>query len=245
MPELSLAAWLAGALALFLVGWSKTAVGGVGVLGIVVLVQVLPARQATGTLLPLLVAADVVAVAFYRRHADWSLLWRLFPWVAVGTVLGAWFIGQVEESVLRRTIGVVLLVAIAVQLLTRSRERSAKAVGHPGVAVTVGAAAGFATMVANAAGSVMTLYLLASGLKIMRFLGTAAWFYLLVNSFKMPFAIGLGLVTPRSLLLDLVALPVVVAGALVGRWSIQRIDQALFERLALGLTSVGALLLLR
>jgi uncharacterized protein len=104
--------------------------------------------------------------------------------------------------------------------------------------------AGITTMVANAAGAVTSLYFLLSGLPMLGFLGTGAWFYLVVNVFKVPFSVGLGLLDGESVLLTLALVPAVGAGALVGVAVIRRIDQRRFEQVTLGLVAVAAVLLL-
>jgi uncharacterized membrane protein YfcA len=103
-----------------------------------------------------------------------------------------------------------------------------------------GTLAGFTTMVANAGGPVMSMYLLAARFPVQQFLGTAAWFFLAVNLAKTPFSVALGLIGPDSLVLDLLLAPAVVVGALVGRRIARRIDQAVFDRLVLTLTVVSA-----
>ncbi|WNB86624.1 sulfite exporter TauE/SafE family protein [Cellulomonas sp. ATA003] len=103
-----------------------------------------------------------------------------------------------------------------------------------------GSVAGFTTMVANAGGPVMSMYFLAARFPMGRFLGTAAWFFLVVNVAKLPFSVGLGLIDRDTLTLDLVLAPAVVVGALVGRRVAGRLDQAVFDRLVLVLTVVSA-----
>ncbi|WP_430645498.1 TSUP family transporter [Agromyces sp. GXS1127] len=100
-------------------------------------------------------------------------------------------------------------------------------------------------MIANAAGPVMTLYFVASRLPVQAILGTAAWFFLIVNTIKLPFSVGLGLVTSESLLLDLILVPSLVLGAFGGRMAAGRISQAWFERVVLLLTFASGIYLLR
>ena len=74
-------------------------------------------------------------------------------------------------------------------------------------------------MTANAAGPVMTLYLSAAGIDKRRFVGTSAWFFLIVNLAKVPFSIGLGLMQPvdvtRALVLSQVVLSLGIPFALI------------------------------
>jgi len=224
------------------VGFAKTAIGGVASISVALFAAVLPARESTGALLPLLLVGDVVAVTIYRRHADWPALLRLFPSVAAGIAVGVVFVARVGDSGMRRTIGAVLLVLVAVHLLQRWRRKrqpdpeASRAEQHRrrhATAAVFGVLAGFTTMVANAGGAVMSLYLLSAGLGMLGFLGTSAWFFLAVNLFKVPFSVGLDLITVDSLVLDAWLVPAVLLGAFLGRLVVQRIDQSRFETLVL------------
>lgn len=248
--EVSGHALVALGVAAVLVGFAKTAIGGVGLVSVALFATVLPARESTGALLPLLLVGDVVAVLLYRRHASWPALLRLLPAVGVGVLVGAVFIARVEDTTMRRTIGGVLLALVAVHV-ARARGRAGAGPEprgaeprRPRAAPAFGALAGFTTMVANAGGPVMSLYLLAARLDKLAFLGTAAWFFLLVNASKVPFSVGLGLVRPESLLLDAALAPLVLVGAAAGRWLVRRVDQARFEQLVLLATVVASVNLL-
>ncbi|TJZ55902.1 sulfite exporter TauE/SafE family protein [Streptomyces piniterrae] len=249
-------------LAALLVGVSKTAVSGVGALSVALFAAVLPARESTGALLPLLLVGDVLAVRAYRRHTDWPALLRLLPSVAAGILLGVVFVAATGDTVIRRTIGALLLTIVLHHLWQRARRRgvpdvasappapgrdSAAATGRQphARALFFGLVAGFATMVANAGGPAMSLYLLSSGFTVLGFLGTGAWFFLLVNLVKLPFSIALGLVTADALALDAALALAVLVGAVIGRAGVQRIDQTLFERLVLLFTALSGLNLLR
>jgi uncharacterized protein len=153
---------------------------------------------------------------------------------------------------MRRSIGAVLLVLVGLQLLGRggrlqrfAARQESTAAGRGVVAAVVGVAAGVLTMVANSAGAVMTLYLLMSGTLMLEFLGTGAWFFLVVNLFKVPFSAGLGLIDRSALTLDLALAPLVVLGAVVGILAVRRLGQQQFEWAALALVGVAALPLLR
>lgn len=240
--------WAAVCLAAFLVGVSKTGVAGLGILAVALFATILPARESVGAVLVTLIAGDIVAVASYRREVSWPQLWRLFPWAALGVVLGALALGRINDATLRRLIGGLLVLLIALQL-ARQTLRGGAVAAEPGpqprwLAALTGVLAGFTTMLANASGPIMVLYLLAQRLPKLLFIGTAAWFFLVLNLFKLPFSVGLGLISGASLAISARLIPFAVAGALAGRPLLERIDQRRFEQLALGLTLLAGLRLL-
>jgi uncharacterized protein len=252
VPDLSVAAWAVLAVAAVGAGFSKTAIGGAGVVAAALAALALPARASTGTILPLLICGDVVAVAVYRRSANWRLIARLMPWVLVGIALGVVFLDRVRGNrAVQVSIGVLVLLVLAAHLLVGGRLRAR--MGHgPGPVTSVqrvaaglaGAGVGFSTMVANSAGAIMTVYLLLSGVSMLEFLGTGAWFFAIVNWIKLPFAVGLGLVDGASLRLDLVLLPALLTGCAIGVALVRRIRPAHFERAALAMAAVSAVFLL-
>ncbi|MFD7437776.1 sulfite exporter TauE/SafE family protein [Streptomyces sp. NPDC059861] len=239
------------AFAALLVGFSKTAVSGANTVSLAIFAAVLPARASTGVLLPILIAGDVLAVLTYRRHAHWPTLWRLFPAVAAGVVLGTLFLVWADDGIVRTSIGAILLLMAGV---TSWRRRAGEATDEepdsvssgPGriKARSYGVLGGFTTMVANAGGPVMSMYLLSAGFRKLGFLGTSAFFFLIVNVSKVPFSAGLGLIDGRSLLLDAALVLFVVPGAILGKWAVNRMDQRLFERLVIAATVVGGVQLL-
>ncbi|MFH8440566.1 sulfite exporter TauE/SafE family protein [Streptomyces sp. NPDC018026] len=238
------------AFAALLVGFSKTAVSGANTVSLAIFAAVLPARASTGILLPILIAGDVLAVLTYRRHAHWPTLWRLFPAVGVGVAVGTLFLVWADDAVVRTSIGVILLFMAGVTVWRRRRadaaEQPDEVTSRTGrvKARSYGVLGGFTTMVANAGGPVMSMYLLSAGFRKLGFLGTSAFFFLIVNVSKLPFSAGLGLIDGHSLLLDAALVVFVVPGAFLGKWAVNRINQRLFERLVIAATIVGGLQLL-
>ncbi len=249
--------WALLAAAAFVVGVSKTSIGGFAVLAVAAFASVLPAKESTAAVLLLLIVGDLAGVARFHRAADWSLLRRLLPSVLPGVALGALFLYAVDDHLLRRTIGVLILGMLAVQVWLRRVGPAAvepvevssawpvrSRAEHPVAAVAAGMAAGFTTMTANAAGAVTTLYLLAMRVDKLRFLGTNAWFYLLVNVGKTPFSAALGLFPASTLQLTATLAPAVLLGAVVGSRLVGQVSQGSFERLALASSGVAGLALL-
>jgi uncharacterized membrane protein YfcA len=238
--------WALLAAGAFITGLAKTGIAGLGVLGVALFANVLPARESTGALLPLLICADLFGVAFFRKHAEWSHLWKLFPWVVLGILLGCWALDKFSNAQAQRTIGGILLGMVALQFWRRqqSGDLAARLPHAAWFVALMGIVAGFATMTANAAGPMMVLYLLAIGLPKLALVGTGAWFFLLVNVFKVPFSVHLGLITTNSLLMDAILCIPMIPGALLGPVILKRINQSAFETMVLVFTILAAIRLL-
>jgi len=240
--------WLLAAFAAVIVGLSKTGVPGIGMLFVAIFANLMPTKQASGFVLPLLIFGDLVAVLSYRKHVEWVYLRRLFLWTGAGVVVGALAMRSIDNRQAQLLVGGIILALVSLHLL---RKRSAT-LADPAAetshaawfAPTIGVLAGFTTLIANAAGPLMAIYLLSMRLPKMAFVGTSAVFFLLLNLFKVPFMIGLGLITTDSFTFNLLLAPAVLGGALLGRWVLPKISQAWFERLALVLSTAAGLKLL-
>ena len=230
----------------FLTGLTKTGMPGLGVLAVAFFANALSAKASTGALLPLLICADLLGLAYFRKHASWPHLWRLFPWVAVGILAGYFALGRISDHSVRVLIGSILLAMVLLNCWRRFRSDAFSAsVPHTAwFAALTGILAGFATMVANAAGPVMTLYLLAIAMPKLELIGTGAWFFMLVNVFKVPFSVQLGLITPQSLVMDAFLILPMLPGAWLGPIFLRHINQARFEIMVLALALLASLRLL-
>lgn len=257
MIELDLLAWLFLGCGAFIVGFSKTAVPVAATLAVAIFAFVLPARESTAALLVILLIGDLFAVWMYRRTVDWMTLRRLILPVLLGLAVGAVFLAFSSDTAVRRVIGGILLVLLLFTLWQRRRarqgDREGSAAQEEGSAVqqpprTAGYAygwlGGFTTMVANAGGPVMSMYLLSMRLPVHTFLGTAAYFFFAINLLKVPFHVGLGLLNSQTLLIALTLAPLVVLAAFAGRRVVDRISQQFFDRIVLALTAAGAINLL-
>lgn len=233
---------LTGAL---LVGVSKTGISGLGMLFVVIFAQIMPAKQATGIVLPLLCFGDLIAVLAYRQHAQWRHLWRLFPWTAAGVVAGFFAMNRIDERQARLLIGGIVVTLVLLSVVRRWRGGKHDDQEHGWwFAPVIGVLAGFTTLVANAAGPLMVVYLLAMRLPKMEYMGTGAVFFMLMNWFKVPFMVKLGLINSASFTLNLWLAPAVFLGAWLGRKILVKINQRVFENLALGLSAVAGIKLL-
>lgn len=232
--------WAIAIVAALIVGVSKAGIGGLGMLAVVLFAHILPAKEATGMVLPLLCIGDIIAVVSYRQHAEWRHLWRLFPWTIAGVVIGYFTLDRIDERQARLLIGGIVLGLVALHLIRRriSGHETDHGAWFP---PAIGVLAGFTTLVANAAGPLMAVYFLAMRLPKMSFVGTGAVFFLLLNFFKVPFMVDLELITASSFALNLWLAPAVLAGAWFGRKLLVKIDQRSFENLALALSVIAGL----
>jgi len=236
--------WILAVAAALLVGISKTGIAGLGMLFVVIFAQIMPAKQATGIVLPLLILGDLIAVGSYRQHTRWTYLWRLFPWTAAGVVIGYLAFRHIDDAHAKLLIGTIVLVLVAVHLARRRGAVKAEAEHGWWFAPMIGILAGFTTLVANAAGPLMVIYLLAMRLPKMEFVGTGAVFFMLLNLFKVPFMVNLGLITNTSMVVNLWLAPAVIAGAWLGKKILLKLNQRVFENLALALSAAAGVKLL-
>jgi uncharacterized membrane protein YfcA len=239
--------WTFAAIGAFMVGVSKAGITGLSILSIALFTQVFPSsKQASGLVLPLLIFGDFVAVFAYRKHTQWRYLWRLFPWTAVGVVIGYFTLGRISDHTTKYLIGGIIVSLAALSFWRRyaSKPNEERALSlHWSLAALVGVVAGFVTLIANAAGPFMAIYLVAMRLPKMEYVGTAAVFFMLLNLFKVPFMANLGLITIQSFSVNLMLAPAVFLGAIAGRWLLLRVNQNLFEQLVLILSAIGGILL--
>jgi uncharacterized membrane protein YfcA len=244
--DLTLWQWTLLAFGAFFTGLSKTGIAGLGVLSVALFANALPARESTGALLPLLLCADLFGLAYFRKHASWAHLWKLFPWVVVGVVAGYFALDHINSAQVARLIGGILLVMVAAHYWRKTRpNQPVPPLPHSaGFTAITGMLAGFTTMTANAAGPVMIIYLVSAGLPKLALVGTGAWFFMLVNAFKVPFSVDLGLITPQSLLMDAALLIPMIPGALLGPKILEKLDQEIFEKMVLTLTVLASIRLL-
>jgi uncharacterized membrane protein YfcA len=240
--------WIMAVLGALMVGVSKSGIAGLSILSVALFTHVLPSsKQASGIVLPLLIFGDFVAVFSYRRHIRWRYLWRLFPFTAAGVVLGYFTLGAVSDAFARLMIGAIIVSLALLSFWRRHRSvppNEPSAHGSWVFAASVGVIAGFITLIANAAGPLMAIYLVSMRLPKLEYVGTGAVFFMCLNLFKVPFMINLGLITPHSFAFNLILAPAVVLGAFAGRWMVVRINQTLFDNLVLILSAIAGVLLL-
>jgi len=250
LPDFSWTQWLLAIAAAVGVGISKSGLPGISLLHVVIFAELFPGLASTGVVLPMLIMGDLGAVWLFRRHAQWNHVGRTLPPACFGVVAG-WAIMRWAQSSgvpgarFNTVIGTIVLALALIQLGRNCKPMWFAQVPHTrAFAVTMGFAAGVTTMMANAAGPVMALYLLAVALPKDEFVGTGAWFFLLVNLFKVPFSAQLGLITGQTLLFNVVLIPGIAVGLWSGRAVVARLSQRGFDSFVLVFAILAAVKLL-
>jgi len=234
IPELTHTQWLLAMLAALCVGLGKSGFGGVGMFTVLLMAEVKPAYESTGIVLPLLICGDIFAVSAFRKHAKWPYIWKTLPPALVGICIGYFLMPHIPKETFRPVIGWIVLLMVMLQYLRQFRPAIFQNIPHTRwFAWLMGTWSGVTTMMANAAGPVMALYLLAVNLPKYELVGTSAWFFLIINLTKVPLSSHLGLINKESLTFNLVLVPLVLAGIFLGRMLIRHVPQKLFEQILL------------
>jgi len=243
--DLNFIGWITVAVCAIMIGISKTGIPGLGILVVPLMALVLPTRQSTGILLGILILADVFAITYHRHNARWLHVLILLPPALAGIVVGYFGLKVVSDRQLKPIIGAIVLLMLGINYWrTRGKDRNAPIPSPWWLAIWLGFMAGITTMMANAAGPVMIIYLLAMRLPKTEFVGTAAWFFFVINWLKVPFSANLNLMTLESVKLDLMMLPFIAAGAITGIFFLKRIPQKAFTAVVQILAVAAAIKLL-
>lgn len=224
------------------IGLSKSGFPGVSMFHVVVYALIFGAKASTGILLPMLVFGDCVAIFVFGRKAVWKQVRKLLPPTLVGILVGWMLMDRLDPVTFKRLVGIIILTLTALQV-TRSKkpEWFDKIPEQQWFALLLGFLAGVTTMLANAAGPVVALYLLSVRLPKWELIGTSAWLFLVLNLSKLPLSYQLGLIHPESLRIGIYAAAGIPIGLYLGRWLVERISQYWFNAILLTFTALAAI----
>jgi uncharacterized membrane protein YfcA len=245
MIDFTLLQWVLLFLCALLIGMSKVGVPGVSMVVVPVLAIIFGGKASTGVLLPILMMADWFGVGYYHRHAKWSYLWKLLPWAFVGVGIALW-VGEVVNDVWFKNIIAILVFVCIGLMLWKDRKKGANFFPDTWwFAASMGVLGGFATMIGNVAGPIFAIYLLAMHLPKNNFIGTQAWFFLIINISKFPLHIFVWkTITWESLKLDFMLLPGIAIGAVLGILLVKKIPEKTYRAFVIIVTALSAFLLL-
>lgn len=236
--------WMA-ALGALCIGMSKVGLGGVSMLSVLLFAEAFGAKASTGLVLPMLLFSDVIGYMLLKRGGSWKQILPLLPPAMIGIVLGWYWLDQWSESQARVMIGALILMLLTFKLLIDFGKSWFEHVKRSHCFKWIsGISAGIATMLANAAGPVMSSYLLTQQFSKADYLGVFSRFFLFINIFKIPFSTQIGLIYDKTLLTNACLIPCIMLGSLIG-WSIvKRIPPKPFEWLMFFLALFAALRLI-
>jgi uncharacterized membrane protein YfcA len=236
--------WSMVIISALLIGMSKTGISGAGMAIIPIMAAIFGGKLSTGIVLPLLCMADVFAVSYYHRHASWSYVLRLIPWTVIGVFIGIYVGDIIDDKVFKDIMGIIVMLSVVI-LVWRDVKKDIRIPGGILFPAVMGLSGGFATMVGNAAGAIMALYLLSMRLPKNEYIGTGAWFFLIINLFKVPFHILIwGTIYMDTFIFDLVLLPVIAIGAIMGIYIVKVFPEKAYRIFLLLTTAISALVLI-
>jgi uncharacterized membrane protein YfcA len=209
-------------------GMNKTGLPGLGIVVVVLLPMIMPAKISTGYLLPLLIFGDIIAVSYWRNKAIWHIVLRLSPYVIVGIIAGFFLMRTIPDENYGRIFGIIVIVLFGGDLIRRFFHFNLPD-RNIFIVAGLGFLAGLMTMMINAAGPVMIIYLLSMKISKERFIATAAWAFFIFNLIKIPFSYAQGLITLQSLSLNLKFLPFVLIGGILGIFFMNKIPPKAFN----------------
>lgn len=227
------------------IGMAKAGLSGLGLAVVPVMALIFGAKESTGVILPMLISADIMAVLYYRKNAEWKYILKILPWVAAGITAGMVTGNYVSSGQFRIVMVAVVWTMLFLMVINDIRKKDgAELHGNLLFTAFIGITGGFATMIGNSAGPVFTLYFLSMRLSKNEFIGTGAWLYLIMNTGKLPLqAFVWKNITANSLLLDLVSLPFIAGGILLGIYLVKLFPEKVYRYFVIVTTLVTSVLL--
>lgn len=227
----------------FIIGLAKAGLKGIDMLNVTLMALVFGGKVSTGIVLPLLCIGDLAAVVYYHRHAKWEHFWKLIPWIILGIVIGVITGKEMDENVFRKIMAMIIIVTVMIMIGLEFTNKI-KIPDSPVFAATTGVISGITTMLGNLAGAFANLYFLTMRMPKNDFIGTAAWLFLIINLFKIPFQVFYWQnITLNSIKIDLVLLPALVVGFWLGLAVVKIIKDDHYRKIVIALTMIGALMI--
>ena len=237
--------WFVISISALSIGMSKTGVQGIMLMIVPLMAMAFGAKESTGVILPMLCMADIIAVAYYKRIADWKIVAKLLPTAILGFFLAIGVDNMIPNGQFRQLMGWTLMLALVVMIWSEIFGKENRWMKKWWYAAIFGLLGGFTTMIGNAAGPVMSVYLLSMRKEKMEYIGINAWFFLVVNLLKVPLqAFVWDNITWDSLQLNLVMLPVIGIGSLIGIRIVKLLPEKIFRRFIQIVTILSVILMI-
>lgn len=242
--QLTSISWFFSFLAAFLLGSSKAGIKGIGVVIVTLMAIVFGGKLSTGTLIPMMLFADLLAVIYYHRYTQWKYLIKLMPTMVIGVLIGVWLGNDISDELFTRLMA-FLILGIVVFMIIMDRRKSTVIPKTRLFSNSMGLLSGFTSMIGNLAGSFSNIYFLAMRLPKNEFIGTAAWIFFIINVFKLPFHIFVWkTISVESLAINLTLVPAIIVGFFLGIKIVKLINNEMYRKFIILVTAIGALILL-
>ncbi|MDH6305054.1 putative membrane protein YfcA [Parabacteroides sp. PF5-5] len=228
-----------------LIGMSKTGIQGITLLAIPLMAVNFGAKASTGLILPMLCFSDLIAVFYYRRTAEWKYIFKLLPAAVAGFFLAILVDKLIPADEFKRLMAICIFLGLAVMFWSEKKGKDSKVFTTWWYAPLFGLMGGFTTMIGNAAGPVMSVYLLSMRLPKYSFVGTSAWFFLLVNYLKLPLQIFVWEnISLETITLNAITIPFMIIGAIIGIYFVKKIPEKTYRTFIIVVTILSTLMLL-
>lgn len=230
-----------------LIGISKTGIQNIGTLAVPLFALLFGAKYSTGIVLILLCFADLVAVIYYRKAFLWNEVKNLLPLAIVGLLVGLLLGNYIDDKTFKICIGICIIVGVIIMLWMEqsSEERQKQLTNKKWYSPLFGFILGFSTMIGNAAGPALSVYMLSKRLDKITFAATSAWFIFILNLSKIPLQVFVWHnITWAGVILNLMALPFILLGGFIGIRIIKILPEKTFRRIIITLVIVASVLLI-
>ena len=232
-------------LSALIIGMSKTGIQGLSLISVPLLALAFGAKPSTGLILPILCIADLIAVLYYRRIAEWKYVFKLLPAALVGFILALFVDKVIPPAAFKHLMGGCLAIVLLVMIWSEWKGKENKLSSCWWYGPFFGLLGGFTTMIGNAAGPVMAIYLLSVKMPKYSFVGTNAWFFLVINYLKIPVQMfAWNNITSQSLIIDALTIPFILMGGVAGIFLVKRLPEKGFRSFTTAITCVSVILLL-
>jgi len=244
-PSLTPGFFLLFLLCALIIGMAKAGLSGLGLSMVPLMALIFGAKESTGVILPMLIAADIMAVIYYKQHAVWKHILRVLPWAAAGIIIALIIGNNINRNQFRILLLTVVWIMLILMLINDFRKKKGEEIPENHFFASImGTAGGFSTTIGNAAGPVFTLYFLAMKLPKKEFIGTSAWLFFLLNTGKLPLqALVWKNINGHSLLAGLISFPVIALGIYLGIHIVKLLPESVFRIFIIITTLLTSLLL--
>lgn len=220
----------------FIIGIAKGGFGGgIGMLAVPVMLQVLPPKTAVPLMVPILVLCDLCTIRHFPHDWDKRGIALIVPGTLIGFVIGFVFLDRFRAADINLAIGLLTLFFLVLTWSGAGNRPLFQEVSRlKGTVVGIGC--GFSTVVAHSAGAIVNMFFLARRLDKEYFIGTTARLYFGINLLKVPiFALNPNPDGPtfgwHTLLWTSWALPLCPLAVWIGVWMQRHFSQETFRML--------------